>query len=514
MLGFEEDPLPDFPTDNLAEIENLLNALAEEVIEQADRSMRSVLQREGAYAFAEVHMVSAPVMAKLNAEQREIDEPTDVLSFPLLEMHDGVLLEEPEFIDFITFEGVRYLQLGEIIICTDVLLEQAERFGHSAVREGSFLFVHGLLHLMGYDHEDDELAERQMTILQENVLENLGLSRDVLTLPAFSQAEFPPLEAEPVAGDFDEDFRAGFVAIVGRPNIGKSTLLNHLMDYPLAITSRKAQTTRRDIRGVLNRPQSQIILIDTPGIAKSETRLEEAMARTQSAAVQDADLLLFLVDARFPEPGPPERRLLQRIKDMDVPTMLLINKIDLVAKEEILPLIAQYAELYDFREILPLSALKEDGTDQLLDLIEENLPVHPPYYEEEVFTDQSERLLAAEWIRKQILENFHDELPYAMAVKIDEFTEIFGDDSERELCEIWATIYCETESQKRILYGKNFKAFELLRTRSAESLQELLGCPVELDLHVKVRKDWRRRPSDLRDLGLESGSSDGLVPLS
>lgn len=498
----------------MSEVENLLNALGEEVIEQADRSIRSVLRREGAYAFVEVHVVSAPVMAKLNAEQRDIEEATDVLSFPLLEMHDGVLLEEPEFIDFITLEGVRYLQLGEIILCEDVLLDQAKSYGHSAVREGSFLFVHGLLHLMGYDHEDDEVAERQMNILQDNVLENLGLSRDILTLPVFASPEFLPLEAETLLEDYDEDFHAGFVAIIGRPNIGKSTLLNQLMDYPLAITSRKAQTTRRDIRGVLNRPGSQIVLIDTPGFAKSETRLEEAMARTQTSAVQDADLLLFMVDARFPEPGIPEQKLIERIKTMGVPTMLLINKIDLVPKEALLPLIANYAELYDFREILPLSALKEDGTNNLLSLIEENLPVHQPYYEEEAFTDQSEKLLAAEWIRKQILENFHDELPYAMAVKIDEFTEIYSDNCERELCEIWATIYCETESQKKILYGKNFKAFELLRSRSAESLQELLGCQVELDLHVKVRKDWRRRPSDLRDLGLESGSIDGLVSLS
>lgn len=514
MLGFEADPLPNFPTENLTGIENLLNALSEEVIEQADRSLRSILQREGAYAFVEVHVVSAPVMAKLNAEQREVEEATDVLSFPLLEMHDGVLLEEPKFVDFINHEGVRYLQLGEIIICDEVLMDQAKSLGHSPVREGSFLFVHGLLHLMGYDHEDGIVAERQMNILQDNVLENLGLSRDVLTLPVFQTSEYPPLEAKPVLSEVDPDFRAGFVAIVGRPNIGKSTLLNHLMEYPLAITSRKAQTTRRDIRGVLNRPGSQIILIDTPGFAKSESRLEEAMAKTQASAVQDADLILFMVDARFPEPGTPELKLLQRIKAMAVPTMLLINKIDLVPKEELLPLIAHYAELYEFHEILPLSALKEDGTGNLLVLIEEHLPIHPPYYESEVFTDQSEKLLAAEWIRKQILENFHDELPYAMAVKIDEFTEIFGENEERELCEIWATIYCETESQKRILYGKNFKSFDLLRTRSAESLQELLGCPVDLDLHVKVRKDWRRRPSDLRDLGLESGSIDGLVPLA
>ena len=219
-----------------------------------------------------------------------------------------------------------------------------------------------------------------------------------------------------------------------------------------------------------------------------------------------------MVDARYTKPGKPEQRLIARLKKEKVPAILLVNKIDMVQKETLLPLIATYAELYPFKEIMPISALKNDGIDELLDLIVPQLPVHPPYYDETAFTDQSEKLLAAEYIRKQILENYHDELPYSMAVLIESFNENYEGD-ERKSCDIYATILCESESQKKILHGKNFKAIKRLQRRSQASLKELLACPVNLDLHVKVRKNWRRRPGDLRALGLEAGSEEGLVPL-
>ncbi|HXZ79154.1 MAG TPA: GTPase Era [Terriglobales bacterium] len=284
--------------------------------------------------------------------------------------------------------------------------------------------------------------------------------------------------------------RSGFVTIIGRPNAGKSTLLNALVGEKLAIVTHKPQTTRNRVQGILNlppkkgRPAAQVILIDTPGVHRPDTRLNEKMMQEVREALEGCDLVLLITDAtqKF---GAGERFVVDLAKKSDTPCMLLLNKIDLIDKQKLLPLIDHWRGLHDFREIIPISALKKDGLELLLDRVVQALPEGPEYFPKNQVTDQPERFLVAEVIREQVLLDTEQEIPYATTVVIERWEET------PRLLRIWALIYCEREGQKAILIGKGGQMLKKIGTAARREIEKMLGRKVFLELFVKVRPGWR-----------------------
>jgi GTP-binding protein Era len=285
-------------------------------------------------------------------------------------------------------------------------------------------------------------------------------------------------------------FRSGFVSIIGRPNAGKSTLLNALVGEKLAIVTRKPQTTRNRIQGIVNvehqgkRPAGQIVLIDTPGVHKPINSLNRRMMKEVYDALEGCDLLLLIVDAtaKF---GTGDQFVLDIIKKSGQRTFLLLNKVDALNKQELLPLIARYKELHDFGEVIPISALKGEGLGKLLEAVIKALPEGPRYFPKDQITDQPERFLVAELIREQVLLITEQEVPYATTVLIDQYEE------GAKLTRVAATIYCERDGQKAILIGKQGSTLKKIGTAARLQIQKLLNTKVFLELFVKVRPGWR-----------------------
>ena len=286
-------------------------------------------------------------------------------------------------------------------------------------------------------------------------------------------------------------FRSGFVCILGRPNAGKSTLLNALVGAKLAIVTPKPQTTRTRVQGILNlpkkakRPAAQVILIDTPGVHKPDSALGRKMMVEVREALEGCNLVLLIVDATQ-KPGPREDFILPLAKEAGTPVFLLLNKVDLVRnKSDLLPLIDDSRRLADFKDIIPISALKQDGLDVLLDRTIEALPQGPKYFPEGELTDQPARFLAAEIIREQVLLATGEEVPYAVTVIIERFEE------SRKLVRIAAVIYCERQGQKAILIGRGGQMLKKIGIQARLDIEKMLGTKVFLELFVKVRPGWR-----------------------
>jgi GTP-binding protein Era len=299
------------------------------------------------------------------------------------------------------------------------------------------------------------------------------------------------------------EFRSGFVSIIGRPNAGKSTLLNAMVGEKVAIVTEKPQTTRTRIQGILNvkaergRPASQIVFIDTPGVHRPDSRLNRKMLQEIYAALESRDLILLIVDAteKF---QPADQHVIDLVKSSGGPVYLLLNKIDRLQKDRLLPIIAEYSNLHDFREIIPISAAKGDGLKILTDKIVRSLPEGPRYFPEDQFTDQPERFIASEFIREKVLLKTSKELPYATAVSIDEYAE------SEKLTRIAATIYCEREGQKAILIGKGGQKLKEIGTAARLELEALLGKKVFLELFVKVKPGWRESAAFVEELDWRS----------
>jgi len=295
----------------------------------------------------------------------------------------------------------------------------------------------------------------------------------------------------------DKPFRSGFVSIIGRPNVGKSTLLNRILGDKIVITSDKPQTTRNRIQGIHNVPGGQIVFIDTPGIHQARSRLNRYMVETALTAVQGVDAILFLVEATA-KPAAQEGLLLESLAKAEAPVVLVINKIDLVAKGQLLELIATYAGLYPFREIVPVSAGTGDGVQRLVELVYGFLPEGPPYFPDDILTDVPERFVVAEIIREKVFRLTHDEVPYSTAVVVDSFKE-----REDGLISIAATINVERDSQKGIIIGRKGEMLKKIGMQARREMEQLLDAKVFLELFVRVQKDWSESPRLLKEFGYE-----------
>jgi GTP-binding protein Era len=291
-----------------------------------------------------------------------------------------------------------------------------------------------------------------------------------------------------------ENFRSGYVSLIGRPNVGKSTLLNTILGEKVAIVTPKPQTTRNRITGIKTLPHAQIIFIDTPGIHKPRQRLGEEMNRLAYESLAEVDIVLFMVEPEAPGSG--DLFVLERIKQVDKPVFLLVNKVDSVKKPAILPVIEAYSKLFPFKEIIPLSALKTNGIDLLIETIIRYIPEGPKFYPDDIVTDQMERFMASEIIREKIIESTKEEVPYSAAVEVEEWTE--RDDG---VVFIRANIYIEREGQKGIIIGKQGSRLKSIGTKARHDIEGLLGTRVFLELWVKIKKDWRSDERTLKELG-------------
>ena len=292
-------------------------------------------------------------------------------------------------------------------------------------------------------------------------------------------------------------FKSGFIAILGRPNVGKSTFFNAIIGDKISIVADKPQTTRNRITGIKNFSDAQLIFLDTPGMHQPKTPLNRAMVQAARETIGDADVLLMMVEADS-SIGPHDLFLIEALAGVKAPVFLAINKIDRVEKPKLLPLIDQYSKLFDFKGIFPISALKNDGLDELIACLKEALPQGPKLFPDDIATDATERFIAGEFIREQILLLTKQEVPYASAVTIDAFKE----DEAKNLIRISATIHVEKESQKAIMIGKKGAMLKKIGTQARLSMENLFGAKVFLELFVRVKKDWTGSDRMLREFGL------------
>ncbi len=294
----------------------------------------------------------------------------------------------------------------------------------------------------------------------------------------------------------ENKYRSGFVSIVGMPNVGKSTLLNMIAGQKIAIISDKPQTTRNKILAIYTNEDEQIIFTDTPGIHKPHNKLGEAMVKAANESMSDVDVLLFCVDATKPI-CKTEHNIADNIKKLGVPCILVINKVDLVKKDLLLPLIADYSNIHDFEAIVPISAKEGDGIEILLNNIRQFIPYGPKFYYDDMVTDQPEKQIAAEIIREKLLWLLDKEIPHGVAIEIEKMKE------NKNVTSINASIYCEKASHKGIIIGKNGEMLKKTGTLARQDIEKMLDKKVYLELWVKVRPDWRNSNSQIKNFGFE-----------
>lgn len=298
-----------------------------------------------------------------------------------------------------------------------------------------------------------------------------------------------------------DDIRSGMVAIVGPPNAGKSTLMNHLLGQKISIVSHKPQTTRNRILGVVNGTDFQIVFLDTPGLHKANQPMNREMVRIAMESLRDVDAILYMIDVSLPLPEEVEKgkqqELLEQMEGVASPVILVLNKVDLQDKETLLPIIGKYTALYPFHSILPLSALTGEGTDTVIDELLSLLPKGPRYFPEDVPTDVSERFLVAEIVREKLFILTGQEIPYSSAVTIESFKE----DENKRMTTIHATIILERSSQKGIVIGKGGQKLKSIGTAARKDIEKMLGQKVLLKLWVKVKKNWSKDERFLKELG-------------
>lgn len=290
------------------------------------------------------------------------------------------------------------------------------------------------------------------------------------------------------------DYKSGFVTLIGRPNVGKSTLMNYLIGQKIAITSNKPQTTRNRIQTVLTTEEGQIVFVDTPGIHKAKNKLGEYMVNVAERTLNEVDVVLWLVEpSTFIGAG--EKHIVEQLKRVKTPVVLVINKVDMVKREEVLTFIDAYRKIYDFAAIVPVSARSGENTDELVKVIMKYLPYGPQFYDEDTITDQPERQIVAELIREKALHCLNDEIPHGIAVAIDSMK------YRRKIVDIDATIICERDSHKGIIIGKQGAMLKKIGSTARFEIEKLLDCKVNLQLWVKVKKDWRDSDFLIKNFG-------------
>ena len=297
----------------------------------------------------------------------------------------------------------------------------------------------------------------------------------------------------------NKKFHSGFVSLIGRPNVGKSTLMNLLIGEKISIISSKPQTTRNKIQTILTTDTMQVIFVDTPGIHKSKSKLGDYMVKSAETSLNDVDIVLYLIEP-YEKIKDSDKAILERLKKVETPVFLVINKIDTIDKPELLKVIENYSKEYNFAEIIPLSALKGKNQETLLENIEKYLPEGPKYFPEDMITDQPEKQIVSEIIRENALYLLQDEIPHGIAVEITSMKHR----KDKDIMDIEATIYCERDSHKGIIIGKQGSMLKKIGSNARRDIQRFLSSQINLQIWIKVKKDWRDSDFLLRNFGYDS----------
>lgn len=294
------------------------------------------------------------------------------------------------------------------------------------------------------------------------------------------------------------NFRSGFISLIGRPNVGKSTLMNNLIGEKIAIISSKPQTTRNKIQSILTEKDFQAIFIDTPGIHKPKSKLGNYMVKSAETTLNEVDIVLYLIEP-FEKIKESDLSIIKRLENVKTPVFLIINKIDTVSPEEILGVIDSYKSIYNFAEIIPISALKGKNRDELLKCIKKYLPEGPQFFPSDMITDQPERQIVSEIIREKSLKLLQDEIPHGIAVEVSSMK----NRKDKDIIDIQATIYCERDSHKGIIIGKQGSMLKKIGSNARYEIERLLGSPINLQIWIKVKKDWRDSDFLLKNFGYD-----------
>ncbi len=497
-----------YPEGSIGSVTGYIPALSEAICSEDFLSPQVLRTMKEAYVT--LTFVTGEEIRSVNSEQRGFDKETDCLSFPMFDITDGSFNDIPSAGDYeIDEDGNEALCYGDILINLSAAKKQSEDFGHSFEREVIFLIAHSLLHLFGYDHIDPA-DEKVMISKQKRLMTAVGLAfddeiEDVYEMDDHSDEAGLIPAGSPCA-------HVGTVALLGRPNVGKSTLLNSISGMKIAIVSHKPQTTRTNIRSIYNTEDTQIIFTDTPGVHKPGSKMGGIMVEKSFRSAIAADVVLLIADGRFTEPGSVEKRLIKLCEDNKKKVVLAINREDEVGRNALLPITANYSALYPFEDVVPISAKTGKGVDTLLEVLSNLLPEGPRLYDGEYLTDQTEREIAGEMIREQILHYTDQEIPHGTAVIITEFKESAAEDGEdeydRSIVVIKADILCMRKSHKAIIIGHDGKMIKRIGTAARKNIEKMLGCKVYLDLYVKVREDWQNNEAILRETGLSDTEED------
>lgn len=420
----------------------------------------------------EITFVSEQEITALNKEKRNIDSVTDVLSFQNI-ADIKLPLNKADYPLDINGEDDSII-IGEVFICEKKAIEQAEEYGHSLEREIAFLTCHGTLHLLGFDHDEEE---EQMNGITEEILSSIGLS---------------VLSSE----EIESDFKSGFVAVVGRANAGKSTLVNTIVGEKVAIVSWKPQTTRDKIMGIYNEKNYQIIFLDTPGLHTPKNSLGKIMMKTASAAMEGVDCIVYVIDC---EKGYNDRDKLNIVSYLNAGQKVIaaVNKIDHVTQEKVFEILSELNKLQNLSATVPISALRNKNITPLVTEIKKLLTDHIKYYPDDQYTDKNMRFMAAEIIREKTLRLLDQEVPYGIGVEVREYKFVEG----KNIIEINADIICEKAAHKPIILGKGGSMIKKIGTYARQDLEAMTGEKIFLTLFVKVKEDWRESDSMLKDLG-------------
>lgn len=415
--------------------------------------------------------ISKEEIRELNRETRGIDKVTDVLTYPYVDLVVGQKLRLSDYKVNIELDS-GLLTIGDIYICLDRAREQAKEFNHTLRREVCFLLCHGLLHIAGYDHITKQ-DEEKMTAMQEEIMNELNITR--------------------------EQFKCGFVTIVGETNAGKSTLINQLVGEHVAIVSPKSQTTRENIQGIYNDKTTQIVFVDTPGYHKRATKIDEEMDKHIENAQEDTEILLMLIVANKPLVE-QYNKLIKKVS-ADAKKILLINKIDETKYEKLYPQLMELSKVAQVDEILPISAKTNKNIDVLLEMIKNFLPTFDHemrYYPTDEYTDKNIRHMVAEIVREKALLCLDDEIPHGIQVVVNSYIE-----SEKPI-PIYADLYCEKESHKVIILGKNGEMIKKISSMARISIEKIIGEQINLQVYVKVKANWRNDQKAIQQFGLSA----------
>lgn len=459
----------------------------EEVIQKVFEKTAERLDFAARDADVEVTVTDEKEIRVLNKESRGIDDVTDVLSFQNLTDVKLPLIPDDYPADINGEDGS--VILGEILICEQRAIEQAAEYGHSLQREIGFLTCHGLLHLLGFDHEDAD-GEEEMNALCEEILSKADLKRNLDESDADEKSETENSQ-ETV------EFKSGFVAVMGKPNAGKSTLINNIVGEKVAIVSWKPQTTRNKILGIYNEKHCQIIFIDTPGLHKPKNNLGAYMMKTASSALDGVDCVVYLVDC---EKGYDEKDKFNIVNYVNAGSKVIVavNKVDHVTKEKVFLILSELNKLEKLSAVVPISALRGRNIEPLKNEIKKLLSDNVKYYGDDQYTDRNMRFMAAEIIREKALRLLDKEVPYGIGVDIREYKM-----RESGIIDIDADIYCEKSAHKPIILGKGGSMIKKIATYARQDLEAMTGSKIFLTLFVRVKDDWRGSDYIMKELGYD-----------